>query len=112
MLKTSSDTKKENALVIFPILAGIKDIEYSLSEEGEDHFLIAEFTWLTGMCDTTKIFSQGGVMVVEKFHPKVIAVENALKNVRKSIGDVPLTRNKYHIVGKVKKDMKSWSKPF
>lgn len=91
---TDPDTKKENALVIFPILAGIKDIEVSLSEEGEDHFLIAEFTWPTEMCDTMKMFSQGGSMVVEECHPKVIAVENAVKNVRKSISDVPLTRNK------------------
>lgn len=109
---TDPDTKIEMAIVIFPLYPDIKNIEFELVEEGDDQFLLVKFGWPENMHNSKTMFSKGGKMTLSNLHPKVMAVEKALKSIRQNIEDVPVGITKIHLAEKVKNEPKLWEKEY
>lgn len=109
---TDPETKKEKALVLFHVSLDIKDIKFSLSEEGERQFLVVTYEWPETMVDATKIFTKNNTMILPQLHPQVCAVENALKQFKRHIDDKPMSCMKICLEARVKDEPKMWEKTF
>lgn len=88
---TNPDTKQEICLVIISLMSKIKRIDFDVVTVDNNHVLKITYTWPIYAYNVSEMFKREGdnETFVNKLHPKFLAVEKALENVRENIEDAP-----------------------
>lgn len=113
---TDPDTKHDMCLVVLVFFNGVKNISFDLIQQndGPEPTLKITYHWPSTMYDVGSMFKndKDKTMLFAKYHPKVLAVDNALKLYRENIEDAPVGHIQVKLPVEVQMDPKTWIKNY
>lgn len=113
---TDPVSKQEKCLVVVLLFSGVTKITFDVieSNDGPEPTLKIKYEWPTQMFDTNSMFKRDSEeeMFVNKLHPKVLAVENALKKIRANMEDAPVGLIEVKLPVAIQMDPEAWTQQF
>lgn len=110
---TDPETKRDRCVVVLILYGGVSGINVDViaSVDGPGQVLKVTYEWPSSMYDMTSMFkNQKGEMLTQISHPRVQAVEKALKNYRNNIEEAPIASFEVKLPIDVELDPETWSK--
>lgn len=109
---TDPVTKNEKCLVVILSYNGVKGLNVDVvnKDKQKEQTLIVTYNWPDEMFNVNAMFKRDGdgTMMVIATHPKMLAIDQALRNYRGNIGDAPVATIEVKLPVQVCVDPKSW----
>lgn len=113
---TDPESKHDKCLVVLTLFKGVKSITFDLieSSEGPGPTLKVTYGWPSTMFQVESIFKndENQEMIIPILHPKIVAVETALKLYRSNMEEAPVGYINVKLPVQVQMDPSTWSKSF
>lgn len=113
---TDGATKQEKCMVVLMLYSGVKGISVDIITKPNslDQILKVTYNWPTSMYNVESMFTDDATknMLVARIDPKVIAVEDALKQYRANMEEAPTATIEIKLPVEVKIDPTTWTKTF
>lgn len=108
------DTKENKCVVALPFFPGVEEVKLDIVEESDGRQILkAVHSWPTSMFKSTEMFVKpNGETLFPSIHPIVLALENALMNVRETKEDSPYGVISVKLPAEVNPEPKTWVKKF
>lgn len=111
---TDPDTKQNICLVVVSLFSKIKKIDFDVTTVDNFQVLKVTYEWPLYSYSGSEMFKKEGsaATFVNKLHPKFLAVEKALEDVRENFEEAPIGTIETKLPATIQMDPSSWKNYF